>query len=87
MAAPERHLPIACRVFGHRFQFDASGTTMVWECSRGCGEGGSKEYPSYDDARRYAAAFDHRDTDDLGARAPLIGLLPLRLWRRWTRSS
>ena len=37
-------------------------------------------------SRRYAAAFNRRDTDDLGKRAPLIGLLPLRLWRRFRRS-
>jgi hypothetical protein len=36
-------------------------------------------------ARRYARAFNRRDTDDLGKRAPLIGLLPLRLWRKVRR--
>jgi hypothetical protein len=56
---------------------------MRWECERGCGEGGgSKLYDTAEDARRYAAAFDKRDTADLGKRAPLIGLLPLRLWRK-----
>jgi hypothetical protein len=56
---------------------------MRWECERGCGEGGGfKLYVTAEDARRYAAAFDRRDTADLGKRAPLVGLLPLRLWRR-----
>jgi hypothetical protein len=30
-------------------------------------------------------SFNRRDTDDLGKRAPLVGLLPLRLWRRFRR--
>lgn len=54
---------------------------MRWKCER-CGDAlGAKEYASADEARRYAAAFNKRDTDDLGKRAPLVGLLPLRLWR------
>ena len=56
---------------------------MRWACDR-CGQdAGAKDYDSPDDARRYAAAFNRRDTDDLGKRAPLIGLLPLRLWRKF----
>lgn len=55
---------------------------MRWECTHGCGTRGAKTYPSQEQARRYAAAFDRRDDDDLGKRAPLIGLFPLRLWRR-----
>ena len=56
---------------------------MIWECQR-CGErGGSKTYASPADAERYARAFDREDRTDLGRRAPLIGLLPLRLWRAW----
>ena len=59
---------------------------MRWACDR-CGRGaGAKEHDNPDDARRYAAAFSRRDTDDLGKRAPRIGLLPLRLWRRFRRS-
>lgn len=54
---------------------------MRWECARGCGVGGSKSYPSAEDAERYARAFDREDRDDLGRRAPLIGLLPLRIAR------
>jgi hypothetical protein len=54
---------------------------MYWECRRGCGEGGSKRYPSAEDASRYARAFDREDRQDLGRRAPLLGLFPLRLFR------
>ncbi len=72
---------LTCRVMGHRPAFRAYGTTMVWECERGCGEGGSKTYATEEQAARYAAAFDKRDSDDLGRRAPLIGLFPLRIWR------
>jgi hypothetical protein len=60
---------------------------MVWECERGCGEGGSKQYASAESAERYARAFDKRDGADLGKRAPLIGLLPLRLWRMFRGDS
>jgi hypothetical protein len=69
-------------VFGHQATFQADGRMMRWSCAR-CNEAvGAKEYGTPDDARRYAAAFNRRETDDLGKRAPLIGLLPLRLWRR-----
>lgn len=54
---------------------------MVWECRRGCGLGGAKEYATSAEASRFAIAFDTRDSSDLGRRAPLIGLFPLRLWR------
>lgn len=37
--------------------------------------------PAAEDAERYARAFDREDRDDLGRRAPLIGLLPLRIAR------
>ena len=72
-----------CRLFGHRYRFDADGETMTWRCKR-CGEtGGSKTYASAEEAARYAHAFDREDRSDLGRRAPLVGLLPLRLWRAW----
>lgn len=74
---------VGCMVFGHDHTFRADGPTMRWECRRGCGAGGSKTYPSTLDAARYASAFDRRDTKDVGRRAPLIGLLPLRLWRHF----
>ena len=54
---------------------------MHWSCERGCGAGGERNYPSERDARRYASALDREDRDDLGRRAPLFGLLPLRLGR------
>jgi hypothetical protein len=82
---------LGCKVFGHRYRFAAHGSTMVWECERGCGAGGSKEYESAADASRYAAAFDREDSQDLGKRAPFLGMFPLRIWRalrnRSSRSS
>jgi hypothetical protein len=54
---------------------------MTWACERCGGAGGSKEYATPEEAARYARAFDREDRDDLGRRAPLVGLLPLRLWR------
>ena len=56
---------------------------MRWDCVRCGAVGGSKAYDSAEDAARYAAAFDKEDSADLGRRAPLVGLLPLRLWRAW----
>jgi hypothetical protein len=72
---------LRCRLLGHRFRFTSDGDTMRWTCQRGCGAGGSKRYASAEDARRYAAAFDREDRQDLGRRAPLIAGLPLRVWR------
>jgi hypothetical protein len=72
---------LRCRVLGHRFRFSGDGRTMRWECQRGCGAGGAKEYATAADARRYAAAFDHEDRQDLGRRAPLFAGLPLRIVR------
>jgi hypothetical protein len=74
---------LACRVFGHRYRFGADGSAMTWTCAR-CGRpGGEKSYGSPAEAERFAAAFDREDREDLGRRAPLVGLLPLRLWRAW----
>jgi Prophage protein (DUF1660) len=74
---------LACRVFGHRYRFAADGSTMTWTCAR-CGHlGGEKSYGSPAEAKQYAAALDREDREDLGRRAPLVGLLPLRLWRSW----
>ncbi len=75
---------IACQVFGHRYRFHADGVTLRWACARCAAVGGSKKYPSAQQARKFAAAFDSEDSDDLGRRAPLIGLLPLRI-RYWFR--
>ena len=76
---------VACRILGHRYRFVADGRTMRWKCQRGCGAGGEKIYTSASDARRYASAFDREDRDNVGRRAPLIGLLPLRIWRALRR--
>jgi hypothetical protein len=66
------NVPLACRVFGHRYRFAADGATMRWTCER-CGTlGGEKAYESPGDAERFARAFDREDRDDLGRRAPLI---------------
>jgi hypothetical protein len=75
--------PLACRVFGHRHRFTAEGREMRWACARGCGAQGSKRYATPEDARRYARAFDREDRDDVGRRAPLLGMLPLRIARWW----
>jgi hypothetical protein len=71
---------LRCRLLGHQYRFTADGLTMRWRCERGCEGGGSKRYPSAEEARRYAAAFDRTERDQLGRRAP-IGLSPLRLLR------
>lgn len=74
---------LACRAFGHRYRFRAEGETMTWACER-CGAfGGSKTYASPEEAAQFAKAFDREDRSELGRRAPLVGLLPLRLWRVW----
>ncbi len=54
---------------------------MVWLCQRGCGAGGRKRYQTAAQARHFAAAFDREDNQELGRRAPLFGLFPLRVWR------
>jgi hypothetical protein len=55
---------------------------MLWECERDCDAGGRKTYDSPAEARRYAAAFDREDRDELGRRAPVLGMFPLRLWHK-----
>ena len=71
---------LRCRLLGHRYRFASEAEAMQWQCERGCGATGSKRYPTPEDAQRYADAFDRRDQDTLGRRAP-VGLTPLRLWR------
>ncbi|GAA3438992.1 hypothetical protein [Kutzneria kofuensis] len=70
---------LRCTLLGHRHRFHAHGATLRWQCERGCGDGGSKDYLTEREAAMFAAAFDRRD--QLGERAPLIGLFPLRLAR------
>jgi hypothetical protein len=77
------NVPLACRLLGHRYRFTADGATMRWACARCGAPGGTKTYASAQEAERYARAFDREDRDDLGRRAPLVGGLPLRLWRLW----
>jgi prophage protein DUF1660 len=74
---------LACRVFGHRYRFRADGPTMTWACERCDALGGTKTYETAEEAQRFARAFDHEERSELGRRAPLVGLLPLRLWRAW----
>jgi hypothetical protein len=83
---------LRCGLLGHRFRFSSDGDTMRWGCRRGCGAGGAKRYPTAQDAQRYARVFDREDRDDLGRRAPLFGLFPLRILhavrkRRQSRTS
>jgi hypothetical protein len=68
-----------CALLGHRFRFTSEGATLRWVCARGCGTGGYKGYPTAADAARYAREFDREDRQELGRRAPLVGLFPLRL--------
>jgi hypothetical protein len=72
---------LRCRLLGHRFRFSSDRETMRWRCQRGCGAGGAKRYGTPQEARRYARAFDREDREDRGRRAPLFGLLPLRIAR------
>ena len=76
---------LACRVLGHRCRFWADGPTMRWSCERDCGFHGEKTYLTPADAARYARTFDREDREDVGRRAPLLGLLPLRIWRALRR--
>lgn len=77
---------LACRLLGHRLRFWADGEVMRWDCERECGFAGEKRYASESDARRYARAFDRRDSDDLGKR-PTLSLIPMWLARRVGRRS
>lgn len=65
-------------------RFWADGSTLRWACER-CDEQGAKAYADAAAARRYARAFDREDREDLGRRAPLVGLLPLRILRAMQR--
>lgn len=69
-----------CLVVGHRYRFSADGPTMTWRCERCATAGGSKRYATPAEAQHYATAFDREDREDLGRRAPFLGMFPLRLW-------
>ncbi len=71
-----------CRVLGHRFVFRAAAEQMVWSCTR-CAAGSSRRYSTPAEAARFSEALNVRATTDLGKRAPIVGLLPLRVWRWW----
>ena len=58
---------------------------MRWSCDRECGFAGAKQYDSPAAARRYARAFDREDRDQIGRRAPVLGMFPLRLWNALAR--
>lgn len=74
-----------CRLVGHQWTFWAEDQQMHWQCERGCpGTARSKTYPSAQDASRYAQVLNKRDVANIGERAPLLGMFPLRLWRKWT---
>jgi len=60
---------------------------MRWQCQRGCAAGGAKVYPSPAAARRYAAVLDKQDNDDIGRRAPILAMFPLRIWHAIHRRS
>jgi hypothetical protein len=72
---------LRCRLLGHRYRFTTEGATMRWACQRCGAVGGEKRYASAADAATYARAFDREDREDLGRRAPYMGLFPLRLAR------
>ncbi|MGH3444327.1 MAG: hypothetical protein ACRDPB_03020 [Nocardioidaceae bacterium] len=61
--------PLTCRVLGHRWYFDAEGSTLTWSCARGCAVGGSRDYPTAEQARARAAVLNR------GAPRPPLGLL------------
>lgn len=58
---------------------------MSWSCARGCGAGGRKRYGSSEEAARYAAALDREDRSEVGRRAPLLGMFPLRIAHAFSR--
>ena len=78
---------LRCRILGHRYRFWAEGSIMRWECQRVCDAGGHETYDSPAAPRRYAAAFDREDRDELGRRAPVPGMFPLRLWHKTRKRS
>jgi hypothetical protein len=74
-----------CDLLGHRYRFTAREAVMSWRCERCSHHGGEKAYPTPAEALRFARAFDREDREDIGRRAPLVGLLPLRIARMFRR--
>ena len=74
----------AARLLGHRVRFWAEGSTHALGVRARMRSRGRNRYASAADARRYARAFECRDSDDLGRR-PTLSLLPLWLGRRGNR--
>lgn len=72
---------LACRLKGHDIRFSSDGRTLRWSCARACGEGGEKTYGTAAEARRYAAAFDRRDSDRVGDH-PTLSTLPVWVARK-----
>ncbi len=72
--------PLACRVFGCRPRFSASGELLEWRCQR-CGAGGEKRYPTAEQAERYARHLDREPREPVGLFAILSGTI-LRRGRR-----
>lgn len=62
---------IRCRLLGHLWRFRADGSTLRWDCERGCGTGGEKAYDSAERASRYARHFNRKDSSSPGTRFPI----------------
>lgn len=75
---------LACRIGGHRPRYTVAGTTLLWQCVRGCGAAGAKDYATRVEAERYAGAFNREDRAAFGRR-PLLSMLPIRLIERTIR--
>jgi hypothetical protein len=76
---------VACRLLGHRYRFSSDGPMMRWQCQRGCGAGGEKEYETSADAARFASAFDREDRDAIYRGRGMLSVMPLRLLHRLRR--
>jgi hypothetical protein len=66
---------LSCRVFGCRFRFAAEGRTLEWWCQRGCPSGGTKEYPTEEQAAKMAAVLDREPRGPASILAMLGGTL------------
>jgi len=75
---------LACRIAGHRPRYTVSGTTLQWQCVRGCGAAGAKEYAARAEAECYAGAFNREARAAFGRR-PLLSMLPIKLIERTIR--